>query len=143
MSSLSIDELYETTNSKNIKRLQYFDDILKKIHTRIKYYAKMEKMHCFYQIPEFIIGKPLYNVNDLRDYIINSLKKNGFKLVYIDPNWLFISWEIKSKKTVITKTKQNKKINDYKLIDEYKPTGNLIYNENDLLSMKDKINNMS
>ena len=34
-------------------------------------------------------------------------------------------------------------VNDYKLIDEYKPTGNLIYNENDLLSMKDKINNMS
>ena len=141
MSSLSIDDLYETTNSKNIKRIQYFDDILKKIHNRIKYYAKMEKMHCFYQIPEFIIGKPLYNINDLRDYIINSLKKNGFKLVYIDPNWLFISWEMKGKKTVIVK--QNKKQSDYKLIDEYKPSGNLIYNENDLLTMKDKINNIS
>ena len=41
---------------KNNKRLEKFDGILKQIHTRIKYYAKLERTFCFFQIPEFIIG---------------------------------------------------------------------------------------
>ena len=36
MSSLNINNLYETMDEKNVKRLEKFDDILKQIHTRIK-----------------------------------------------------------------------------------------------------------
>ena len=84
---------------KNIKRLENFDDILRRIHNRIKYNARLEKTYCFFQIPEFIIGVPLYNINDLKKYIINALEKDGFKLMYLDPNWLFISWEINKSET--------------------------------------------
>jgi len=144
MSSLSINDLYETINEKNMKRIKHFDDVLKKIHNRIKYNARLEKTFCFYQVPEMILGVPLYNILDLREYISNSLKKDGFKYMYIDPNWFFISWEVKSnkKKSVIQKQKPKNQQN-YKLIDEYKPSGNLIYNQNDLLSMKDKMSNIS
>jgi hypothetical protein len=142
MSSLNIHELYETINEKNLQRLKGFDEILKKIHNRIKYNARLEKTHCFYQIPEFIIGQPLFNIEDLRKYLINSLKKNGFQIIYIDPNWIFISWDMKPKKTTIKKIKK-KEENDFKLIDEYKPSGNLIYSENELLMMKEKINHIS
>ena len=79
MSSLNIHELYETINEKNLQRLKGFDEVLKKIHNRIKYNARLEKTHCFYQIPEFIIGQPLFNIEDLRKYLINSLKKMDFK----------------------------------------------------------------
>ena len=152
MSTLNINELYETMYQKNINRLSKFDDILKCIHNKIKYNAKYEKTYCFYQIPEFIIGVPLYNINDLRQYIINSLEKNGFQLMYFDPNILFITWEIsmnkinqKDKKNKNNKNNQNKKNNQqlidknkgFKLIDEYKPNG-MIYNSLDLISMKDK-----
>ena len=90
MSSLNINELYEVSNNKHLKKLEQFDKLLQNVHSRIKKNAAENKMYCFYQIPEFIIGVPLYDVNDLKKYIINSLKKNGFNLLYIDPNWLFI-----------------------------------------------------
>jgi hypothetical protein len=140
MSTLNINELYETMYSKNINRLQKFDGILKCIHNKIKYNAKQERTSCFYQIPEFIIGVPLYNINDLRKYIISSLESNGFKLLYFDPNIVFITWEIKinKKKEKLNQKKQKQQTNDFKLIDEYKPQGDLIYNSLDLLSMKDK-----
>ena len=32
---------------KNIKRLENFDDILRRIHNRIKYNARLEKTYCF------------------------------------------------------------------------------------------------
>ena len=142
MSSLNIHQLYETIDEKNMKRLRKFDDILKQIHTRIKYYAGLERTYCFFQIPEFIIGVPLYNIDDLKKYLIQSLTKDGFKYMYIDPNWLFISWEIKTKKKVSVKPKK-KKTNDYKLIDEYKPNGGFVYNENDLLTMQEKTMKLS
>ena len=64
MSSLNIDDLYETIDEKNNIRLEKFDGILKKIHTRIRYYSKLERTFCFFQIPEFIIVIPLYNFSD-------------------------------------------------------------------------------
>ena len=53
---------------KNIKRYEKFDGVLQKLHNRIKYNARMERPHCFFQIPEFIIGTPLYNIKDLKKY---------------------------------------------------------------------------
>jgi len=139
MSSLNINKLYETTYQKNIQRLENFDNILKKIHNRIKYNAKIEKTYCFFNIPGFIIGMPLYNINDLKKYIINALEKDGFKLMYIDPNWLFISWEINKPemKRINKIRKQSKQGGNYRLVDEYKPNGGFA-NDYDLQSMKEK-----
>lgn len=138
MSSLDINNLYDRINERNSKRLEKFDDILKKVHNRILYNANLEKTYCFFQIPEFIIGVPLYNVNDLKKYLITSLKKDRFTLIYVEPNWLFISWELNDLKKSKEKQKQVKKSGDYKLIDEYKPSGNFLYNEGDLRSIEQK-----
>tara|TARA_B110000285_G_C14600264_1_gene370347 strand:- start:112 stop:540 length:429 start_codon:yes stop_codon:yes gene_type:complete len=137
MTSLNIDDLYETIDEKNNKRLEKFDGILTKIHSRIKYNSNLERTFCFFQIPEFIIGVPLYNVSDLRNYIINSLKRNGFHIVYIDPNWLYISWSKEDRGKPDKKSMKPKKDKNYKLIDEYKPSGQFV-NENDLSSLKMK-----
>ena len=136
MSSLNINSLYETMYERNLKRYQKFDDILKRLHNRIRYHAKNEKTYCFFQIPEFIIGIPLYNVDDLKEYLIKSLQKDGFEYMYIEPNWLFVTWELKkSKKIPSPKPKKKKDQNEYKLIDEYKPNGSL-YNDYDMSNMR-------
>ena len=75
MSSLNINNLYETMWEKNMKRYEKFDGILKKIHNRIKYNARLEKTYCFFQIPEFIFGVPLYNINDMKDEELNELRE--------------------------------------------------------------------
>jgi hypothetical protein len=147
MSSLNINDLYGTIHEKNIKRLEHFDSILQKIHSRIRTNAGKEQTHCFYQVPEFIIGVPLYNVMDLRRYLINSLEKNGFKLLYMDPNWLFISWEVKQPTVTDTLKKQKSdgkklKSQEFKTIDDYKPNGNFVYNLNDVQVMKNKTLNL-
>ena len=121
-----------------------FDDILLQIHRRIKYHAELEQTFCIYSIPEFIFGIPLYNINDLKNYIMNTLKKNGFKILYFHPNTLFISWDVVTK--IQNKSeKKNKKenTNNFKLIDDYNPQGNFIYNESTLLNVRDKVKNLT
>ena len=143
-SQIDINSLFETTNHKTLKRLETYDKILQQCHCRIKYYSKFEKTTCFFAIPEFIIGVPLYNIDDLKNYIINSLKKNGFKIMYMEPNWLFISWEVNksSSSQHLKQERKKKEKSDYKLVDEYKPSGGLIYNSHDMQSMKDKAANL-
>ena len=139
MSSLNIDALFEEADKKYLNRLKLFDDILVQIHNRIKYHSKNKWFFCTYSLPEFLIGKPLYKIVELRKYIIDSLKRDKFDVMYVHPNFLFISWEKKKNKRVyknIKRIEDNK--NTFKKIDDYNPTGNLIYNDNILLNINKK-----
>jgi hypothetical protein len=143
MSTLNINDLYDSINNKNFKRLKKFDDILVQIHRRIKYHADLEQTHCLFCIPEFIFGIPLYNINDLKNYIMETLKKNGFKLLYFHPNTLFISWDVENKlKNKDDKKKKPNNNKNFRLIDDYNPKGNFVYNETSLLNMRDKTKNL-
>lgn len=137
-SQIDINSLFETTNQKTLKRLETYDKILKQCHTRIKQYSKHEHTTCFFAIPEFLIGVPLYDVVELRTYLMNSLEKNGFQLMYLHPNWLMIDWTQKKKdlKSVKPKDKSKKKVQStYKSIEEYKPTGSFVYNQSAMSAM--------
>jgi len=141
-SQLNINELFETTNNKTLRRLETYDKILQQCHCRIKYYSKFEKTTCFFAVPEFIIGVPLFDVQELRQYVINSLKKNGFQIMYLHPNWLMIDWS--NKKKSLQKLQENtqssiKQIkSNYKPIEEYKPTGSFVYDQASMMSLEDK-----
>ena len=141
-SQLNINDLFETTNHKTLRRLETYDGILKQCHCRIKYYSKFEKTTCFFAIPEFIIGIPLFDVTELRTYMVNSLKKNGFKIMYLHPNWLMVDWT--EKKKSLKKLQENtqstiKQVkSNYKPIEEYKPTGSFVYDQSAMSSLEDK-----
>lgn len=141
MSRIDMKELYAPINEQYIKELQLYDNILKKCHSRILFNSKNKRTYCFYQIPEFMIGVPLYDVIKLKKYIINSLKSNGFELLYIDPNWLFITWNLKPNKKLSENTNVTKLKNDSKYIstETYKPTGKFIYGDSNMLNFADKI----
>ena len=82
---------------------------------------------------------PLYDITELRNYIMNSLKTNGFELLYINPNWLFIQWNVKSAKSLTKNNNSSKPVdNHYKSTDTYKPSGNFIYDDKSLMEMTDK-----
>jgi len=102
MSSLNISSLHEKINENNLKSYKIYDNVLKKLHRKIKYHADLKKTYCFFKIPGFIIGVPLYNIDKLKDYILISLDKDCFQYIYIEPNWIFISWEIKNKNNLLT-----------------------------------------
>ncbi len=141
MSQLRLPDLFEMSDKRNLKRLEIYDSVLVKCHKRIKYNSNLERTYCFFQIPEFIIGVPLYNIESMRTYIINSLKNNGFQIMYIDPNWLFISWANPGMKKLVNSSNSNKKLVkeknniQYKSTENYKPTGSLIYDEQTMMGL--------
>ena len=73
----------------------------------------------------------------------NYLKKNGFELLYIEPNWLFIMWNVKGYKTIARNTtvKDNKAVGNYKSVDTYKPTG--VYDDTTMMNMMSSMNSVN
>jgi len=136
MSQLNIHDLYESARKKELKKFETFDKILQRCHNKIKLYAQNRKTECIYEVPSFILGVPLYDVIELKEYLISSLNKNGFILKQIPPNWIYISWDIKNKKKM--KVKVEKKREDFRFVEDYNPSGSFILNERALMDMKEK-----
>lgn len=179
---LNLDELYERKKISDLNTLKIYNKILNRIHNKIKHLSRIHptEQHCWYVIPEVIIGVPKYDHSSCTAYIIDKLKSNGFLIRYTHPNLLFISWknwtpqyvreEIKKKtginidgwgnkklekEEIITENNNDKlilnlnndnlntkKINtSFKDINSYKPSGNLIYNNDIIKKIENKLDN--
>ena len=130
MSMINIDELHKDRKLKLERKKKIFEDILKCCHNRIRMVAKTENnaCFCFYNVPKYIYGIPLYNINNCILYLFNVLTKNGFDVRHIPPNLLYISWLNKSNPKQIESSKPISKKNDkeFKSL-EFKPSNDFIY----------------
>ena len=120
---INIDELYEKKRQYDVGKLELFNKILNRIHVRIKTTSrqKLDEQFCWFVVPEVIIGVPKYDQGACIAYIVDKLKTNGFKIKYIHPNTLLISWlhwvpsyvrnELKNKTGIIV-NEFGEKVND-------------------------------
>ena len=46
----------------------------------------------WFEIPEFILGVPIYKILECKKYLVKKLKKNGFNTEFFEPNILKIDW---------------------------------------------------
>jgi hypothetical protein len=162
---INIDDLYERRQKRDLKQLEIFNKILNRIHKRIQYTAKNKLCsdnHIWFNVPEYIVGEPVYDKGDCTGYLVSQLEHNGFFVKYVYPNTLFISWhnwvpsyvrnEIKKKMGVAIDEKgnvieldgeqpkiiqqQNKDQKQYTPIKSYKPS---VYGEDLLAKVEKKI----
>jgi hypothetical protein len=141
MSMININELIENKNDLIDRKTKIYDKILTKCHHRIKLVSKQNPLicYCLYIIPKIVYGIPLYNLSECIKYLFDKLTENGFQVNYTHPNLLIISWiHIKPKKRAIAPEITN----NYKSINNYKPTGNLIYNQSNISALNSKTNNL-
>jgi hypothetical protein len=92
MKQLNIYELQNSIHKKEQNRTNVYERILEKCHFKIKTAANKEQYEVYYDVPQYVVGLPLFNINRCMDYLIRSLSENGFKVVYNFPKMLHISW---------------------------------------------------
>jgi hypothetical protein len=138
---INLDELYEKKQQYDLNTLNVYNKILNRIHNKIRLTSKqhIDNQHCWFLIPEVMIGVPRYDNGACIAYIIDKLKDNGFLVKYTHPNLLFISWkhyipgyvrnEIK-KKTGIIVDGNGKQINNINNEDNEEQLNGLVINLN-------------
>ena len=139
---LNIDDLHKEKQHNLDHKNTIYNTILKKCHYKIKTTAKIVDAddNCFFVVPSYIYGIPLYNVNKCVLFVVKSLINNGFDVSYTNPNLLYISWE--GKKTPKNYKQLEKREKGYKSIEDYKPAGNFVYDNNTLDVFKHKTQNL-
>ncbi len=151
---INIDELYEKRQKRDLKQLSIFNRILDRIHKRIKHTSR-SKFACdfiWFNVPEYMIGEPVYDKAECIAYIVSSLENNGFYVKYVHPNTLFISWhnwvpsyvrkEIKKKMGVNIDSKGNI-IENKEDGDENETDMNEQFNEYNMMNNNDYIEQMN
>ena len=90
---LDIGELVKENKRQESSRLSVFEEVLKKCHNVIKKYNKERIREMNYTLPHMILGKPKFDMNVLRNYLIHHLLDNGLKVKVITDDVLYISWK--------------------------------------------------
>lgn len=110
MSKLNILELHRNIKEKNDRKKDTFEKVLCFCHRRITMATENKQLRCYFEVPEYIVGYPLFDLNECIKYLLNSLQKNGFFVQYYFPKNIYISWDFDE----MNKNKNSLKIDDNK-----------------------------
>lgn len=91
---INLDELYDRKHEIEVNRMNIYNRILGRVHSKIKLASRQKNNmdFTFFVVPEFIFGIPKYSVDTCISYIIDKLQENGFLVKYTHPNLLYIYW---------------------------------------------------
>ena len=90
---INIFSLNKGRDENAVKRFTTYRKILEKCHKRIQTNSKKNLSHCIYIIPKIVCGLPAYDQIKCAEYCVDRLKKNGFVVLYVYPNMMYISWD--------------------------------------------------
>lgn len=87
--------LYEKRMVRDKARLKAYNQILGQIHNRIYHTSQLSGNvnSIMYNVPPFVIGLPVIDLQDCIVYIVHMLRQSGFIVRYTYPNLLHISWK--------------------------------------------------
>jgi hypothetical protein len=79
-------------------RLEVYNRILGTVHMKIKAASMLPNspQMTYFDVPEWQPGCPRFDVKDCILYIAWNLRHTGFKVLYVSPNRLVISWQDQS-----------------------------------------------
>ncbi len=121
----SLINIYSLPKKKTLKednRLKIYERVLKMCHHRIKTASNNSVDYTFFTIPNIVMGMPKFDTVSCCDYIMNKLSMNGFKILNMGENFIFISWahinfcEEKERK-------MEREIQELREIEDYKESG--------------------
>lgn len=131
MPHIDINDLHRERDKRTNVRNEIFNKILSRCHSRIKSISKLSDVCCcFFEVPAYVYGLPVYNQMECIHYIIKDLFDDGFKVEFAEPNILFITWYDKPKRKSLSDIAGDTRLPIYNK-DELRRTNN--YNTNNSL----------
>ena len=90
--------LFETQARLDALRLDVYNRILRTVHQKIKATSTLPSspQMTHFDVPEWQPGCPRFDVKDCILYVVWNLRSTGFRVIYVSPNRLLISWKEQS-----------------------------------------------
>jgi hypothetical protein len=87
-------DILNMQKKKQEKRFEAFDKITEQCYKKIEKCVEITRniFSCLFEVPEFMIGYPLYDLNECLQYVMRILISKGFVVNYSFPRLLLVSW---------------------------------------------------
>jgi hypothetical protein len=95
---LTPSALFEEQSRLDALRLEVYNRILGTVHQKIRATSTLPSspQMTYFDVPEWQPGCPRFDVKDCILYIVWQLRHSGFRVMYVSPNRLIISWKEQS-----------------------------------------------
>lgn len=87
-------ELQRASHKRRHRDVQGHALVLASCYRKIKRVAAVDCTACIFEVPEFVIGAPPFDLSTAVSYVISSLERNGHTVSYMFPRTLLISWDL-------------------------------------------------
>jgi hypothetical protein len=99
--TVTAKELNKLIDQRKAEKDAVFENIFQTCLQRIVKTARNQRYRCVYEVPDFVLGFPIYKLNDAILYVIKRLESDCHMMTkYMFPRTIYISWdfdEIKGK----------------------------------------------
>jgi hypothetical protein len=87
--------LFEEQRRRDTLKLETYNRILSAVHAKIRASSTLPTatQMVTYDVPEWQPGCPSFDVKDCILYVVFQLRSTGFRVLYVSPNRLLISWK--------------------------------------------------
>lgn len=128
MQVFNVQEIHRKQKEKENSRISIYKSITNRCFKKIKETSLNEETCCFFRIPEYIPGLPLYNMTECVMFILNILREKGFSARYCDHFTMYISWNLPKPNLKLIEPPPEPKSEKKSIIDDldlkYKPIEN-------------------
>lgn len=90
--SINTKDINKYHKEKLKKWIRVYEKVLGTCYRRIREHVIHDQFFCFYQVPEFIPGYPVFNMTECTFFLLRKLGQSGFTVNYIPPNVIHIRW---------------------------------------------------
>ena len=94
--SLTVDDIDMFHKDKIKKWIKVYEKVLGYCFRKIREHVLRDQKFCFFPVPEYLPGFPLYNITHCTLFIVKKLNQAGFKTKYIPPNVIYIFWNVQN-----------------------------------------------
>lgn len=110
MLSPDVENILQIQKNRSFREEQLKEKMLKSVKEKIQNYANFSQTNFIYTIPNFMFGEIPYSLESMNKYIVKKLKQEGFYVINMSSQYLYISWDIKDINTAMEE--KNKKIKE-------------------------------
>jgi Family of unknown function (DUF5759) len=133
MKCLNILDIQRKLKQRTEKTIACYEKILEFCHKRIMFNCERRRVRFFFEVPEYIFGYPIFDINDAIRFVVNALTSNGFLAIYYFPKYIYVSWDTDEiskykQQTSLSNQLEHKESSTIKKVGvdfKYKPSGKL------------------
>lgn len=116
--SLTVDDIQQFQRNKLKKWIKVYEKVLGMCFRKIREHVIRDQTYCFFTIPEFIAGFPVFNMTHCTAFIVRKLRLAKFRVQHMPPNILVIFWNVDKRERPIAEMKKVKDMREERRNDE-------------------------